>query len=232
MRPLTLDRPKVLCPIDGVPLIDHAIGRLRQVTTDVAVNVHRSQQQLREHLGSGVHVSVESGDRLGTAGALGQLRSWIDGRPTVIVNGDTWCPGGLDALVEGWDGTSIRILVGGTESFGPASRIAGALMPWDDVARLDATPSGLWEVSWRSALEQDQIESVHHHGPLVDCASPADYLTANLQAAGGSSVGTDAVVAGVIENCVVWDGAVVGSSEHLKHAIRTDTGRTVLIRRQ
>ncbi len=231
MRPLTIDRPKVLCPVDGVPLIDHALRRLRTVDADVAVNVHESQPSLREHVDGRTHVSVEAGAQLGTAGALGRLRSWIDGRPTVVVNGDTWCPGGVEALVDGWDGTRIRILVGGDEPFGPTSRIAGALMPWADVAGLDAVPSGLWEVSWRAALADGRVETVAHHGPFVDCATPADYLAANLEAAGGSSVGAGALVNGIIENCVIWDGAVVRAEEHLRHAIRTDTGRTVLIRR-
>lgn len=231
MRPLTIDRPKVLCPVDGVALIDHALHRLRSVTDDLAVNVHGSQVSLLEHLDGRAHMSVEEGERLGTAGALGRLRPWIDGRPTVVVNGDTWCPGGVEALVDGWDGRCIRILLGGDEPFGPTSRIAGAVMPWADVAALQAVPSGLWEVSWRAALADGRVESVAHHGPLVDCATPADYLSANLEAAGGSSVGAGAVVEGIIEHCVIWDGAVVRAGEYLTHAIRTDTGRTVLIRR-
>lgn len=230
MRPLTIDRTKVLCPVDNVPLIDHALERLRSVAGDLAVNTHASQHELRRHLSGRAHLSTEPDARLGTAGALGNLRPWIDGRATVVVNGDTWCPGGLDALVDGWDGTTIRILVAGTDPLGPSSRIAGALMPWNDVAPLAAEPSGLWEVSWRGALEQGRVETVHHDGSFVDCATPADYLEANLAAAGGSVVGRSAVVDGVIENCVIWDGAVVLPQEHLRHAIRTDTGRTVLVR--
>lgn len=230
MRPLTIERPKVLCPVGGTPLIDHAIGRLASVGADVAVNTHRSQDDLREHLDGRAHVAVEEGERLGTAGALGHLRSWIDGRATVVVNGDTWCPGGIDALVDGWDGHCIRILVGGDEPFGPRSRIAGALMPWDDVVRLEPVPSGLWEVSWRAAHEAGRVESVAYHGPFTDCATPADYLALNLEVAGGSSIGEHAVVEGTVEDGVVWDGAVVRPDEHLRRAIRTTGGRTVLIR--
>lgn len=234
MRPLSIDRPKVLCPVDDVPLIDHAVDRLRSVAASVAVNTHASQDQLHAHLAAAqadVEVSVETGDRLGTAGALGALRPWIDGRAVVVVNGDTWCPGGLEALVEGWDGETIRILVAGSVPFGPTTPVAGALMPWTDVADLAATPSGLWEVSWRAALAQDRIETVNHPGAFVDCADPADYLRANLQAAGGSVVGAGARVEGRIVDSVVWDGARVAAGEVLTRAIRTDTGRTVLVRR-
>ena len=231
MRPLTIERPKVLLPVDGSPLVDHALDRLREVTDSFAVNVHDSQPELAAHLAGRAHVSVETGERLGTAGALGHLRDWIAGRSTVVVNGDTWCPGGIDALTDGWGGSRIRVLVAGDEPFGPTARIAGALLPWSAVSTLEPAPSGLWEVSWRAAHESGLVETVHHHGPFVDCATPADYLTANLLAAGGSSVGSGAVVDGVIEDCVLWDGAVVRAGEHLRRAIRTETGRTVLVRR-
>jgi MurNAc alpha-1-phosphate uridylyltransferase len=230
LRPLTIDRPKVMCPAADVPLIDHALRRLGAVTDDLAVNAHVSQSMLHEHVDGRVQLSIEQGERLGTAGALGALQHWIDGRPVVVVNGDTWCPGGLDALVAGWDGECIRILVAGQEPFGPRARIAGAAMPWSDVVDLRPVPSGLWEVSWREALAEGRIETVAHDGPFVDCADPRDYLEANLAAAGGSVIGAGAVVEGTIEESVVWSGARVDADEHLHRAIRTDTGRTVLIR--
>lgn len=211
-------------------MIDLALDRLRLVTDDLAVNVHESQSALRDHLAGSVHVSTEAGARLGTAGALGALRGWIDGRPTVLVNGDTWCPGGIEDLLDGWAGDRIRILVAGEAPLGPGARIAGALMPWSEVQELEAEPSGLWEVSWRQAHESGNVETVHHEGSFVDCADAADYLRANLIAAGGSSIGAGAVVEGTVEDSVVWDGAYVGPEEHLIRAIRTDTGRTVLVR--
>lgn len=214
------------------PLVDHALDRLRAVTDDVAVNAHVSQPSLVEHVQGRAHVSLEEGEALGTAGGVAGLRDWIDGRDVVVVNGDTWCPGGLDALVDGWDGERIRILVAGDEPFGPRSRIAGSLLPWSVVAALPFAPSGLWEVSWRDALAAGRIDTVAHHGPFVDCADPADYLRANLLASGGASVvGEGAVVEGVLEESVVWPGGVVRPGERLRRAIRTDAGTTVLIRR-
>ncbi len=213
------------------PLIDHALGRLASVTSDVAVNVHASQPMLVQHLDGRVRLSLEEGARLGTAGALGHLRGWIDGRGVVVVNGDAWSPGGLEHLVDGWDGATIRILVPGGGSFGPRMPVAGALLPWDDVAALDATPSGLYEVSWRDAHRDGRVEVLDHLGPFVDCADPADYLAANLAAAGGSAVGAAAVIEGTIDECVVWPGGRVRAGEHLHRAIRTDAGTTVLVRR-
>lgn len=231
MLPLSRLRPKVLCPVGDEALIDHALGRLSSVTDGAAVNVHASQPALVRHLDGRAHLSLEDGEALGTAGAIGNLRRWIDGRAVVVVNGDTWCPGGLEALVEGWDGTALRIMVAGDEPFGPEAPVAGALLPWAEVERLPTTPAGLWEVCWSRALAEDRIETVAHHGPFVDCADPVDYLRANLAAAGGSVVGAGAVVDGEIEETVVWPGARVRAGERLRRAIRTDAGTTVLIRR-
>lgn len=178
-----------------------------------------------------MHLSVEDGEAQGTAGGLARFAPWLDGRHVVVVNGDTWCPGGLDALVAGWDGERIRILVGGSEPLGPRSAIAGAAMPWSDVVGLPRSPSGLWEVSWRDALSAGRVEAIHHHGPLHDCATPADYLRINLALSrGASAVDPTAIVHGRVERTVVWPGATVGRSEHLVDAIRTTGGRTVLIR--
>ena len=122
------------------------------------------------------------------------------------------------------------MLVAGAEPFGPSARIAGALMPWAAVRDLGPVPSGLWELVWRSALAEDRVETVHHRGAFVDCAGPADYLEANLRAAGGSVVGDGARVEGEIEDCVVWSGARVYPGEQLRRAVRTTEGRTVLVR--
>lgn len=230
MRPLTIERPKVLCPVAGRPLIDHALDRLRAVTTSVAVNAHESQPELASHLDGVAEVSVETGEALGTAGGVANLRRWIDGRDVVIVNGDTWCPGGLEALIDGWDRSTIRILVAGEPDFGPRMRIAGSVLPWRDVERLAVEPTGLYEVVWREAHEAGRVETVGHDGPFVDCATPGDYLRANLEAAGGSVVGERAEVHGRIVDSVVWDGAVVHRDERLTRAIRTTQGRTVLVR--
>ena len=66
---------------------------------------------------------------------------------------------------------------------------------------------------------------------VVACADPVDYLRANLAAAGGSVIGAGAQVEGEVEESVVWPGARVRAGEHLRRAIRTDAGTTVLIRR-
>jgi mannose-1-phosphate guanylyltransferase/MurNAc alpha-1-phosphate uridylyltransferase len=188
---------------------------------------------MERHLdGAGVHVSIEADRALGTAGALAHLRPWIDGRPVVVVNGDTWCPSSLAPLLDGWAGDRTRLLVVGRW---PTSRprLAGALLPWSDVVDLEPVPSGLWEVSWRAAADDGRLDAVAGAGPLVDCGTPAAYLAANLTAtAGAGFVDPAAVVAPDAEltESVVWDDGVVRTGEVLRRAIRYAGGRTVLVR--
>lgn len=234
LRPLTLLRPKALCPVGNVPLIDHALERVRSAVdtvADVAVNIHHHRSALDAHLPADVHRSFED-EPLGTAGALGQLRGWLDGRGALVLNADAWCPGPLAGFVDGWDGQRTRLLLAGEDELTPTSRIAGALMPWSEVVALDAVPTGLYEVSWRAAQAADRLDVVRHDGAFVDCGTPAQYLAANMAAGGGESVvGAGADVRGSIERCVVWPGASVGPSEHLVDAIRADHRTTVLVRR-
>lgn len=231
LRPLTLVRPKPLCPVGGVPLVDHALARLPASVGDVAVNVHHGRALLESHLAGRVHLSVEPGEPLGTAGALGRLRPWLDGRAAFVVNGDAWCPGRLDAALEGWDGERLRMVVVGEDELQPRSRLAGALLPWSEVERLEAVPSGLWEASWEAALAEGRVDVVRHEGPFVDCGTPADYLEANLRASGGESVvAPGAVVDGEVVRSVVWAGSEVRRGERLVDAVRFAGSRTVLVR--
>jgi NDP-sugar pyrophosphorylase family protein len=231
LRPLTRIRPKALCPVNNVALVDLAIARARTATEAIAVNVHHGRHAIESHLAGKVHLSIEVDQALGTAGAIGRLRDWIGARGTLVLNADTWCPGSLAAFVDGWDGERIRILAVADDALGPSTSIAGALMPWTDVQKLEAEPSGLYEVSWRDALAAGRIEVVRHDGLCIDCGTPEQYLAANLAANGGQSVvGPGAIVEGTIERSVVWPGAVVRADEHLVDAIRAGDRITVLVR--
>jgi N-acetyl-alpha-D-muramate 1-phosphate uridylyltransferase len=231
LRPLTLLRPKPLCPVGDRPLVDHALDRVRAAADEVAVNVHAGRDAMEAHLDGRAHLSIEADRPLGTAGALGHLRGWLDGRPALVVNGDAWCPGSLEGFASGWDGERIRLLLVGDDELRPTSAVAGALMPWNDLAPLSAEPAGLYEVSWQQAAVEGRVEVVRHDGLFIDCGTPADYLAANLAESGGESVlGEGAVVEGRIERTVVWPGARVWAAEHLVDAIRADGGMTVLVR--
>ncbi|HEX2039878.1 MAG TPA: sugar phosphate nucleotidyltransferase [Acidimicrobiales bacterium] len=228
LRPLTDLRPKALCPVNDVPLVDVAIERVRPWVEAVAVNVHADRAQMEAHLAArDVHLSVED-ELLGTAGALGQLREWIAGRPVLLANSDAWHRFDLGALLDGWDGERPRLLVVQDErrgDFGPWRYVGSALLPWSDVARLEPVPSGLYERCWKGR----DLDLCATEGPFFDCGTPADYLAANLAANGGRSViGRGARVEGEVVRSVVWPGAVVEAGERLVDAIRAD-GLTVRV---
>jgi MurNAc alpha-1-phosphate uridylyltransferase len=256
LRPLTRLRPKPLCPVANVPLVDLALERVIAAvgsSGDVAVNVHHGRELLEAHLTvSGVHVSIEEEQALGTAGAVGFLRPWLDGRAALVVNADTWCTADLRTFVDGWDGERVRVMVAGDDPFGPHSRIVASLLPWAEIERFEAVPSGLYEVCWRGLAANDAIDTVAFAGDFLDCGTPAQYLDANrraiVRAAGEGSVihpsarlADDAIVErsaigagtdtrGTVVDSVVWDGATVHEHERLARAIRADGDVTVLVR--
>lgn len=232
LRPLTALLPKALCPVAGVPLVDHAIDRLAPHAEALAVNAHADAERVVEHVGARAHLSVEQPQPLGTAGALGALRDWVDGRDVLVTNADAWLRAGngagvLDELVEGWDGERCRLLVvpaGGPADFGDRRYVGACLLPWRLVATLPAAPAGLYEVLWRAEADAGRLDLATFEGTAVDCGTPADYLWANLDASAGRPVvGAGAVVLGRVERSVVWDGAWVGPDEHLVEVVRAGT---------
>ena len=234
LRPLTDLRPKALCPIGTVPLLDLALARLAPLVEGVAVNAHHRSEQVVAHVGARAHVSVEVGEALGTAGALGGLRSWLDGRDVLVTNADAYLPSGLGRFTAGWDGERSRLLCapvdgpGDFPSVRPGLRYVGAcLLPWRAVSGLEAEPSGLYEVLWRDRLPQLDLVTLAEAGlpPVAfDCGTVGDYLAANMHASRGASVvDPAALVEGTVDRCVVWDGAHVAPDEHLVDAVRAGT---------
>lgn len=234
LRPLTTLRPKALCPVGGVPLVDLALERLEPLcgngSDHLAVNAHHLAEQLVRHCAGRVQVSVERPTALGTAGALGALRDWLRGRDVLVTNADAYLPGGLTGFADGWDGERSRLLctplpAGAAADFvDPAGRplryVGASLIPGGDVAGLRAEPAGLYEVLWRGRRDGG-LDLVERPGPALDCGTAASYLQANLHASGGAPViGAGARVFGRLTRSVVWDGAWVGPGEHLVDAVR------------
>lgn len=208
-----------------MPLVDWALRRVAPWSSSVAVNVHESQPLLLDHVTGRAHTSVESGERLGTAGALGRLRPWIEGRHVLVHNADSFLDDDLEVLLDGWDGQHPRLLVRTEEApsdFGRHRFLGVSLLPASGVAELPDSPSGLYSLVWRPAWDAGTLELVEARGESIDCGTPADYLRANLHVSHGESVvALDAVVAGSITRCVIWPGARVEADETLVDVIRT-----------
>jgi len=238
LRPLSAVRPKPLCTVGGVALLDLALGRVAALAPSVAVNVRHHAEAVAAHVaGRGVHVSDERAhpEPLGTAGAVAALRPWLDGRAVLVVNGDTWTDVALEPLLDGWDGERVRVLVHGppgTELV-PGAGIVASLVPAADVAALPLAPLGLSNGLWWPAQREGRLDSLAGDGRFLPCDTPRDYLAANLQASGGESVlepGARVEPGAEVVRSVVWRDAVVPAGEVLVDAVRYLGSSTVLVR--
>jgi MurNAc alpha-1-phosphate uridylyltransferase len=255
LRPLTQVRPKALCPVGNVPLLEWALARVNAIRLAgpalVAVNACHLADQIVGYVADRATLSVEPDSPLGTSGGIANLKDWIDGRAVLVGNADAYLaplrPGAdLAALPAGWDGRTVRLLgvpaAGGAE-FG-RHRFAGfSLLPWEVVAPLPAAPTELVHTVWRPAEADGRLEVIEYPGVFLDCGTPRDYLGANLHAAGTGSlvapgaavtgrmersvVGAGAVVAGSVTRCVVWPDGYVGAGERLVDAVRVGRDLTV-----
>jgi MurNAc alpha-1-phosphate uridylyltransferase len=253
LRPLTGVRPKALCPVGNVPLLERSLAELARVglagPAAVAVNASWLADQVVSQVDGRAHLSVEPDRPLGTAGGVGRLRDWVAGRAVLVANADAYRAGPeLTSLLAGWDGTTVRLLGIPTTPDDPyrfgAYQFAGcSLLPWSDVAGLADSPSDLVREVWRPAERGGRLEVVEYFGTYMDTGTPSRYLAANLHAAGGrnlvadgaqvpghldnSVVGAGASVLGSAVRCVIWPGGYVGPDEYLVDAIRAGRDLTV-----
>ena len=120
LRPLTELLPKALCPVGNVALLDRALRRV----DGLGLPAGRSRSTPRTwptrscaHVGDRAHLSVEPDGPLGTAGGIGKLKDWIDGRGVLVGNADAYLadphrePGkDIAAMLDGWGGDTVRML--------------------------------------------------------------------------------------------------------------------------
>jgi MobA-like NTP transferase domain len=261
LRPLTTILPKALCPVGNVALLDRALDRLAGLGLatpgTVAVNAAYLAGQVSGHVGERAHLSVEPDGPLGTSGGVARLRGWIDGRGVLLGNADAYladparAPGSdIAALLDDWSGDTVRMLtkpVAPGESGGfDGRRFAGfSLLPWRYVRDLPAAPGELVRHAWRPAEAAGDLELIAYEGVYLDTGTAADYLAANLHAAGGralvdgtaqvdgavtaSVVGAHVRIRGTVTRCVIWPGAEVEADESLRDAVRAPGGLTVQV---
>ena len=92
LRPLTEDVPKPMLPINGRPLLEHMLSKLRQAgIRSVNITTHYLGESIIEHFkdGSkfGVNLSyIEEAAPLGTAGSLRKMSA--ETAPLLVLNGD------------------------------------------------------------------------------------------------------------------------------------------------
>ena len=93
MRPYTLDKPKPLLEVGGKPILAHIIERaVEQGFVKIFISVNYLADKIKSYFGDGSEFGItisyiDEDQPLGTAGALGLMRSQIDS-PFIVTNGD------------------------------------------------------------------------------------------------------------------------------------------------
>lgn len=120
MRPLTDTRPKPLVPVDGRPLLDHVLLRLKHGgVREAIVNVHYLAEQIEAHLAPAAimpaSISDERAQILDSGGGVKNVLAAFGGKPFLLANSDTiWIEGATNnvgRMVEMWDPRRMDILL-------------------------------------------------------------------------------------------------------------------------
>jgi bifunctional UDP-N-acetylglucosamine pyrophosphorylase/glucosamine-1-phosphate N-acetyltransferase len=124
MRPLTHNKPKVMLPVAGKPILEHLLGEMKLSGIDKFVFVTGyGEEKVKEYFGSGSKwgVSIEyltQVDQAGTADAVRTAENSVDDR-FVVANGDIIIESGdIKALVEGSGNTMSLFEVENPEELG------------------------------------------------------------------------------------------------------------------
>ena len=118
LRPLSLVRPKVFVPVGGTTVLDFWVSRLHDAGFEAAViNAYHLHEELIAAVGNRrwpipVHVQVEP-ELLGTGGGIANVRSFFQGQPFLVINGDIFCDVPLQDLLKQYieSGASAGLLM-------------------------------------------------------------------------------------------------------------------------
>lgn len=95
LRPLTASRPKALCLVNHIPLIDYHVANLAKAGFDhVVINLAYLGGQIRQHLGNGarwglcIDYSPEPPGGLETGGGIVNALTLLGAQPFLTVNAD------------------------------------------------------------------------------------------------------------------------------------------------
>jgi mannose-1-phosphate guanylyltransferase len=104
LRPLTNEKPKVLLPVHGKPIVEHLIILLKKYgIKDIILAVSYKAEMIKEYFGNGEKLGVNISyfveeERLGTAGCLNYLKAELD-KTFLMVNGDELINFDLNKLI-------------------------------------------------------------------------------------------------------------------------------------
>lgn len=120
LRPLTLTTPKPLLPIQGVPIIETVLTRLKQQgVRKVIVNTHYLADQMQQYLTQFSRLEIvisHEPELLETGGAVMNVLPEFSNQPFFAINADVWWQESvpdtlLQRLESSWDDDTMDILM-------------------------------------------------------------------------------------------------------------------------
>lgn len=126
LKPWTLEHPKALVPVGGVPMLKRVIDKLiQQGFDDITVNIHHFGEQITDFLEGNdfkakINVSDERGCLLETGGGIVHAAHFLcsDDSPFLVHNVDILSNADLENLVDCHkeSGNDVTLLVSGRDS--------------------------------------------------------------------------------------------------------------------
>jgi NDP-sugar pyrophosphorylase family protein len=189
LRPFTLETPKVLLPIGGVPLICYTLAWLKRYDiSQVVINLHHLGEKIREFLGDGSRFGLEivySPEEilLGTAGGVKKMEPLLSAKPKspvpnpqspvtnpfVVVYGDVLTDFNLSAMVKFHQKKKALATVAVTKVTKPSEVGVVKLKKDGRIVSFVEKPSGGAEPGNMASggiyiLEKEVLDSIPRHG--------------------------------------------------------------------
>lgn len=173
LKPWTLEHPKALVPVNGVPMLERVILRLKeQGFDDITVNVHHFAAQIKEFLaahdyGVRIRISDESDLLLDTGGGLLHAAGMLfeTPEPVLIHNVDILSDADLRALMQAHESTdrAATLLTSHRESSRKLVADAhGNLAGWHNLNSGEYRPAGFLPVE---EMTEQAFSGIHVVGP-------------------------------------------------------------------
>ncbi len=106
LRPLTNDRPKSIVPVMNRPVLEHTIAYLKYFgIRDIIITLNYLPELIEEYFGDGERFGVKltyfmEEEPRGTAGAVKNAESYLDGSSFFVFNGDVFTDMNLANMLE------------------------------------------------------------------------------------------------------------------------------------
>lgn len=199
MQELTVDTPKPMLKLGGVPMIDHTIRHLKSAGVDrLFANTHYLPDALEAHLAKMGVITLREDTILETGGGLKAAIPELDRNYVITMNPDVfWVgPNPVPGLLEGWNSEMSGLLMltpsskGAVDDFslehgeiarkGPFRYTGLQILRTDLLAEISETVFSL-NTYWDFLLEQHTLHGLVYEGTWADIGTAEGFARANRQ---------------------------------------------------